>query len=155
MVDDPRITAVGLFTEAHAGLAARLAAQIAEHGLAAVEFEVLMRLARSPGGSLRMSDLAAQTSMSTSGITRLVDRLERGGLVERRACPSDRRGALAVVTAAGRHRLAAVLPGHLELIDKWFTGQLSRTQLEAMLAGLRRVRDAVRPEATAGIRPVQ
>lgn len=102
-----------------------------------------------------MSDLAAQTSMSTSGITRLVDRLERDGLVERRPCPSDRRGFLAVVTAAGRDRLAAVLPGHLELIDKWFTGLLTRSQLEALLAGLRRVRDAVRPEATAGIRPVQ
>ena len=68
--DDPRITAVGLFAEAYTGLAARLAAQVTEHGLALIEFEVLMRLARSPQRQLRMSDLAAQTQLTTSGITR-------------------------------------------------------------------------------------
>jgi DNA-binding MarR family transcriptional regulator len=149
--DDPRITASGLFAEAFVGLSAKMAEQFAEHQLAPVEFEVLLRLARSPGGALRMADLAAQTSMSTSGMTRVIDRLERQSSVLRRACPSDRRGWFAEITEGGRSRLGAVLPGHLELIEKWFTGQLSKAELAGLLSALRKVRDAVRPDATAGV----
>ena len=148
--DDPRITAVGLLVEAHAGLSARFAAQFEEHGLSPVEFEVLTRLARSPNNQLRMTDLAAQTSLSTSGVTRVVDRMERDGLIRRRACPSDRRSSFAVVTAAGLGRLDEILPGHLKIIEQWFTGQLEPAQLDGLLDGLRRVRDAVHPGATAG-----
>jgi MarR family transcriptional regulator, 2-MHQ and catechol-resistance regulon repressor len=147
---DPRITAIGLIIEAVGGLNAKLASQYAEHGLAPAEFEVLVRIARTRGQALRMSDLAAQTLLTTSGITRVVDRLERDGLVDRRPCPTDRRGALAAITPAGLKRLDAVLPGHLALVDKWFTSLLSPQELEALLDSLRIVRDAVRPEATAG-----
>ncbi|MEU4643173.1 MarR family transcriptional regulator [Micromonospora sp. NPDC023814] len=148
--DDPRITAVGLLYEAHAGLSARFAAQFEEHDLSPVEFEVLTRLARSPGNQLRMTDLAAQTSLSTSGVTRVVDRMERDGLLTRRACPSDRRSSYAVVTATGMQRLDETMPGHLRIIEQWFTGQLEPAALDALLDGLRRVRDAVHPGATAG-----
>ncbi|MCX4387576.1 MarR family transcriptional regulator [Micromonospora peucetia] len=148
--DDPRITAVGLLVEAHAGISARFATQFEEHGLSPVEFEVLTRLARSPGNQLRMTDLAAQTSLSTSGVTRVVDRMERDGLLARRACPSDRRSSFAVVTASGLQRLDETLPGHLRIIEQWFTGQLDPESLAALLDGLRRVRDAVHPGATAG-----
>ena len=151
MLDDPRITAVGLFVEAYTGLAARFAVQFAQHKLGAVDFEVLVRLARSNGGELRMTDLAAQTGVSTSGVTRVVDRLERDGLAERRACPTDRRGAFTVITEAGQAKILDVLPGHLQLIEEWFTGRLPAGQLDQVLAGLRVVRDAVRPEATSGV----
>src|SRR5207237_4046453 len=104
--------------EAYAGLAARFAAHFAGHQLAPVEFEVLIRLARSPGGQLRMTDLSAQTTLTTSGVTRVIDRLERDGLVCRQACPSDRRSSYAVITADGRKRLDAVLPGPLALISE-------------------------------------
>jgi MarR family 2-MHQ and catechol resistance regulon transcriptional repressor len=147
---DPRITAVGLLFETYAGLSARFAAQFEEHGLSPVEFEVLTRLARSPGNHLRMTDLAAQTSLSTSGVTRVVDRMERDGLLRRRACPSDRRSSYAVVTTAGLSRLDETLPGHLQIIEQWFTGQLEPAALAALLDGLRQVRDAVHPGATAG-----
>lgn len=150
MSDDPRITAVGLFVEAHAGLTARFASQFDEHDLSPVEFEVLMRLSRSPGLQLRMTDLAAQTSLSTSGVTRVVDRMERDGLLCRRACPSDRRSSFAVLTEAGLARLNETLPGHLRIIDEWFTGQLTPTALQNLLDALRTVRDAVHPGATAG-----
>jgi DNA-binding MarR family transcriptional regulator len=150
LVDDPRITAVGLLSEVCSGLVNRFAAQIAEHGLAMIEFEVLIRLSRSPEGQLRMTDLSTQTSLTTSGVTRVVDRLERDGLVRRRACPSDRRSSYTVITRAGRDRLAAVLPGHLDLIEQWFTGLLATEHLDALLGGLRVIRDAVRPGATAG-----
>ncbi|WP_213455726.1 MarR family winged helix-turn-helix transcriptional regulator [Rhizomonospora bruguierae] len=152
LLDDPRITAVGLFFEAHTGLVDRFSAQLAEHGLSSVEFEVLMRLARSPGHELRMSDLAAQTSLSTSGVTRVVDRMDRDGLIRRRACPTDRRSSYAVVTPAGMRRLDETLPAHLDLIARWFTGLLGPEQLTALLEALRTIRDAVRPEATAGAR---
>lgn len=151
MLEDPRITAMGLFVEAYSGLNARLNVQFAEHGLGNVDFEVLVRLARSPGGQLRMTDLAAQTGLSTSGVTRVVDRLERDGLATRRACPTDRRGSFTVIAPAGLAKMHEVLPGHLALIDEWFTGRLSPEELTALLSGLRRIRDAVRPEATSGV----
>lgn len=152
LLDDPRITAVGLFAEAYAGLAARLACQTAEHGLSPVEFEVLIRLARSPDSQLRMTDLSCQTSLTTSGVTRVVDRLERDNLVRRAACPTDRRSSYAVLTPQGRNRLDAVLPGHLELVERWLTGLLDPAQLEQLLRTLHVIRDAVRPGATAGSR---
>ena len=148
--DDPRLTAMGLLAEVNVGLGALLSPQLAQHGLSTVEFEVLVRLGRSPGGRLRMSDLAAQTSLSTSGVTRVVDRLERDGLVHRETCPSDRRGFFAVLTPAGSQRLTDVLPGHLSLLERWFTGLLDDASLSALTDALRVVRDAVRPDAVAG-----
>ena len=150
-LNDPRFTAIGLFTEAFTGLNSRFAAQLEWHRLSAVEFEVLMRLARSPRSRLRMTDLAGQTSLSTSGVTRVVDRMERDGLVRREACPSDRRSSYAVVTEAGLARLAEVLPEHVELIQRWFIGQLPPEQLGQFLDSLRTIRDAVNPCATAGV----
>ena len=150
ILNDPRITAIGLLVETHTGLSARFAAQFEAHGLSAVEFEVLMRLARSPGQQLRMTDLAAQTSLSTSGVTRVVDRMERDDLVCRRACPSDRRSSFATLTDSGKQRLNQTLPGHLELIEQWFTGQMTAPALRNLLDGLRTVRDAVHPGAVAG-----
>jgi MarR family 2-MHQ and catechol resistance regulon transcriptional repressor len=149
-LNDPRFTAMGLFAEAYTGLTTRFAAQFDEHRLSAVEFEVLMRLARSPGHRLRMTDLAGQTSLSTSGVTRVVDRMDRDGLVRREACASDRRSSYAVITEAGRNRLDQVLPGHLALIEQWFISQLSPAQLDGLLGALRTIRDAVNPCATAG-----
>ncbi|MEV4348135.1 MarR family transcriptional regulator [Actinoplanes sp. NPDC049596] len=149
-LDDPRFTAIGLFAEAFTGLTNRFAAQFEEHRLSAVEFEVLMRLARSPGHRLRMTDLAGQTSLSTSGVTRVVDRMDRDGLVVREACATDRRSSYAVITEAGRQRLDEVLPGHMELIQQWFIGQLSPAELDGLMTSLRRIRDAVNPCATAG-----
>jgi MarR family 2-MHQ and catechol resistance regulon transcriptional repressor len=150
LLDDPRLTAAGLFFEVHAGLNARFAAQLCEHGLSPVEFEVLMRLARSPGHQLRMTDLASQTSLSTSGVTRVVDRMERDGFITRRACPSDRRSSYAVITQSGLTKLEQILPEHVALIEQWLTGLLPADQLATFLDAMRTIRDAVNPGATAG-----
>ena len=77
---------MGLLSEVQAGLAARMQPVFGAAGLSEIDFETLLRLGRSPRESLRMSDLAAQTGLSTSGVTRVVDRLERDGLVARVAC---------------------------------------------------------------------
>src|SRR5215475_12820130 len=153
--DDPRITAMGLLAETYLGLMTRLGCQVSQHVLSPIEFEVLLRLGRSPQGQLRMTDLAAQTSLTASGVTRVVDRLERDGLVGRTACPTDRRSLYAVVTESGRTRLEAILPDHLKMIDEWFTGRLDAEQLDNLLAGLRIVRDAVRPGAEAGAKEIE
>lgn len=152
--DDERITAFGLFAEAYTGLVARFSGQLSGHGLSLVEFEVLVRLARSPEQRLRMTHLAGQVALTTSGITRVVDRLERAGLVRREACPSDRRGAWAVVTPAGVRRLTAALPGHLELLERHFSGRFTPDELATFTERLRTIRDdvhpAARPEETSG-----
>jgi MarR family 2-MHQ and catechol resistance regulon transcriptional repressor len=153
LLEDPRLTVVGLLAETWAGFAARATAQLTEHGLGDVEFEVLMRLARSPGGLLRMTDLAAQTSLTSSGITRVVDRLVTAGTVERRACTTDRRTTYAVITDAGRSKIEAALPGHLAIIQQWLVGPLAADDLAAFEATLRTLRDGVRPCAEAGARP--
>ena len=149
-LDDPRFTAFGLFAEAFTGLTNRFAVQFEEHRLSAVEFEVLMRLARSPATRLRMTDLAGQTSLSTSGVTRVVDRMDRDGLVRREACASDRRSSYAVVTDDGIVRLEEAVPGHLALVQEWFIDQLDPERLTDVLESLRKIRDAVNPCATAG-----
>jgi MarR family transcriptional regulator, 2-MHQ and catechol-resistance regulon repressor len=152
-IEDDRLTLMGLFTETFAGLAARGAAQLGGHGLAPVEFEVLLRLTRSPAGLLRMTDLTIQTTLTSSGVTRVVDRLCDRGLVTRRACETDRRTTYAVVTDSGREVLAAAIPAHLDLIETWLLEPLRAEgdeSFEAFVQALRRVRDHVAPRATAG-----
>lgn len=151
--DDPRLTAVGLFMEAHQGLITKLTPRFQEHGLSLTEFEVLLRLARTPYRRLRMSDLSAQTSLSTSGITRVVDRLERDGLVIRESCETDRRGTWARITAVGADRIGGAISGHLDDVEQWFTGLLRADDLRALTDALRVVRDAVHPDAVAGAEP--
>src|SRR5690625_4915783 len=97
-----------------------------------------------------MSDLAAQTTLTTSGVTRVVDRLERSGLAERVNCDTDRRGTWAEVTEAGQELMEAILPTHLADIEKWFTGLLRDDQVETLVDTLRVLRTALRPDAVAG-----
>jgi MarR family 2-MHQ and catechol resistance regulon transcriptional repressor len=151
--DDPRLTAMGLLAETYAGLLAKSAPALTGAGLSMSDFDVLIRLARSVGQRLRMTDLATQTALSTSGITRVVDRLEQRGLVRREICPSDRRGSFAVITEPGQDLLSGVVRQHVKDIDRWFTGLLTVPQLEALLGALRILRDEVRPGATAGVCP--
>lgn len=152
-LDDPRLTAAGLLFEVANGLMGQLAAQITASGLSSSEFEVVLRLSRSEGARLRMSDLATQANLSSSGLTRLVDRLEARGLVVRQACPSDGRGSFAVLTPEGMESLLSVLPGHVELIDQWYTSHLSPADLDRLSSLLRAVRTVVRPGAEAGAEP--
>ncbi|MFI1970465.1 MarR family winged helix-turn-helix transcriptional regulator [Streptomyces cinnamoneus] len=146
---DPRLTALGLLLETHAGLSAKLEPLLVEGGVSSLDLNALMRLSRSPDQRLRMSDLAAQTSLSTSGITRLVDRLQRAGLVRRESFPGDRRSTYAVLTAEGADRVAQLLPDYLDTVERWYTGVLTPEQLQDFLAHLRVIRDHVHPGATA------
>src|SRR6201999_1312772 len=92
---------------AHACLAKRLDAALDQaHGLALSSYEVLDRLEDTSGGRMRMCDLAEQAQLSRSGLTRLVDRLEREQLIERCSCEQDARGPFGWLAAGGRTRLS-------------------------------------------------
>jgi len=119
----------------HAHLVGELDAELrAEHRLPLTSYEVLLTLANAEGGELRMSEIADSVLLSRSGLTRLVDRLEAEGLVERRACPTDRRGAYARLTPAGRERFEAARRTHLDGVRRRFLGRLSEDDLRALAA---------------------
>jgi DNA-binding MarR family transcriptional regulator len=107
-----------------------------EHGLSLGEYEVLVHLSEEPEHSLRMTDLAGRLHLSPSGITRRIDGLERAGLVERRQCPSDRRGSNAVLTAHGMRRLAAAAPTHVRGVRAHFIDQLSDGEIANLASAL-------------------
>lgn len=100
-----------------------------------------------------MTDLAAQLFLSTSGVTRLVDRLQRGGLVRRESSADDRRSTYAVLTTEGTERLRGVLADHLDDIERWFTGLFTPQGLHDLVTDLRTLRDAVHPNAAKDTAP--
>ncbi len=153
LLSDPRLTAAGLLFEAADGLRNALVPSLGNLGLGGAEVDVLIRLARSPQHRLRMADLADQVALSASGLTRLVDRLTRAGLVRRENCPEDRRGWYAVATPEGLAKISENLPSHLTAIHDAFTGLFDERELADLLKSLRRLRDVVRPGAAAGAAP--
>src|SRR5689334_15290334 len=91
---------------AHSAAIRQLNAQLArDHGLTINDYEVLLRLARAPDRRMRRVDLADEVLLTASGITRLLDGLEKAGFVERGSCESDRRVVYAVLTDAGLDKL--------------------------------------------------
>jgi MarR family 2-MHQ and catechol resistance regulon transcriptional repressor len=154
LVQHPLVTTAGLFVESHAGFLGTLEKQLAAGCDLSVQwFEVLMRLVRTPGHRLRMSDLAAQTTLSASGLTRAVDRLEAEGLVRREACPSDRRGAFAVLTDAGQARITAAVPVHVAQLRAIFDELYTDAELTTFTELLHRLRDRVNPAAARASEP--
>ena len=108
---------------------------------------MLLRLARSPDSRLRMSDLAAQATLTASGLTRAVDRLEDAGFVAREACPDDRRSTYAVLTPAGRRRIEKAVPIQLLHVRELVSGVLDPAEMEALSSALRKLRDTLNPAA--------
>jgi DNA-binding MarR family transcriptional regulator len=120
---------------AHAELTRQLDAQLArEHKLPLSSYEVLLFLADAPNGRMRMSELADSVLLSRSGLTRLVDRLEREGLLKRERCESDARGLFAEITPAGRELFDAARRTHLDGVRALFLDRFSRDELR-MLGG--------------------
>lgn len=126
--------------QVHAVITRELDAELlASHDLSLSSYEVLMTLATHPDGSLRMSELADAVLISRSGLTRLVDRLERSGLVRRRPCPDDARGQLAEVTAAGRRLFEKARATHLEGVRRRFIAHFGDDELDELGAFWTRV----------------
>lgn len=115
---------------AHASLAKRLESRLErEHGLQLSSYEVLQHLVEAPGGRMRMCDLAEQSRLSRSGLTRLVDRLEREELLGRCTCEHDARGAYACLTERGQERLDAARGTHRAVVREHFLSHFSEREL--------------------------
>jgi DNA-binding MarR family transcriptional regulator len=128
------------FLRAHADVVRGLDDELqAEHGLPLTSYEVLLYLVEAPARRLRMSELASSLLLSQSGVTRLVDRLERGGLVRRERCDSDGRGFFAVLTPAGLARFRAARPTHLAGIRSRFLDRLSDDDQRALRSAWERL----------------
>lgn len=109
------------FVETHAAIVRRLDEDLrANSGLTLSSFEVLYELARAPGNRLRMAELADKLLFTRSGVTRLVDRLERDGLVARSNCDHDGRGVYAKLTRHGFETFEAACTPHIDGIRRLF-----------------------------------
>lgn len=129
-----------LFLRAHAQLTRTLEHELmAEHDLPLASYDVLVQLGEAPGRRLRMTELADRVLLSRSGLTRLVDRLEREGLVERAACPGDARGTHAVLTEAGLARLRGAAGTHLRGVAEHVTDRLTPEELDQLEGLMRRL----------------
>ena len=102
------------------------------HGLPLTSYEVLLFLADSPDGRMRMSELADSVLLSRSGLTRLVDRLERDGLLEREQCEEDARGYFAAITDRGRTLFTEARRTHLAGVRERFLSRFSRDDLRTL-----------------------
>jgi DNA-binding MarR family transcriptional regulator len=138
-LDELEMDAWHAFLRASIRLMDRLDAELSSHGLSLADYEILVHLSGERSGELRMTELAARTLVSRSGLTRRLDRLVDSGLVERRNCPTDRRGVFAVLTEYGRQRLQDAAPTHVEGVRRHFIAQMEGQDLEALTASLNRV----------------
>jgi DNA-binding MarR family transcriptional regulator len=121
------------FLHVHANLVRELDRELeAAHGLPLHQYEVLFVLARADAGRMRMSELAGSVLLSQSGLTRLVDRLERAGLVARERCDQDRRGLYARITDEGTRLFAEARVTHLEGVRARFLDRFQPVELEAL-----------------------
>jgi DNA-binding MarR family transcriptional regulator len=124
------VQAFGALLRAYAGATRQLNAELtADHGLTISDYEVLLRLARAPERRMRRVDLAEQVLLTASGVTRLLDGLERDGFVERGSCDTDRRVVYAVLTDSGLAKLREASASHLAQIDAFFTTRLDEDEL--------------------------
>jgi DNA-binding MarR family transcriptional regulator len=128
------------FIRAHASIVRELDAEMqATHGLALSSFDVLVQLSLAPEGRMQMFELAEAVHISRSGLTRLVDRLEREGLLERIRGERDPRQVFASITERGLERLAETTPAHLAGVRERFLDRLSQAQLEQLAEVWRRL----------------
>lgn len=143
LLSPPELRAWRGMLRVHAALAKALDHQLeAAHGLQLSSYEVLMYLADAEDERMRMCDLATSILLSRSGLTRLVDRLQREGLLERVACSDDARGQFAQLTPAGREKLRAARATHLAGVRAMFLDLFAPDELATLGDSWDRVLDA-------------
>lgn len=143
LLDDQRITVIGLLVEAGTAVVRVLDEELRRDvGMPLTTYETLIRLGRSPGRQLRQVELSRQLSLTTGGVTRLIDRLEAAGLVRRASCPEDRRASYAQLTEAGLAALRRATEVHLRSLQRHLVDPLGPDGLAELTAPLRRLRDA-------------
>jgi DNA-binding MarR family transcriptional regulator len=129
----PAVRAFAYLLRAQAVTTRLLSAELdASHGLTINDYEALLVLANAPDQRLKRVELARRLLLTPSGVTRLLEGLERAGLVERTACASDLRVAYAQLTPTGRETLAAASCGHVASIRSLFDEHLSESEVEQL-----------------------
>ncbi len=140
------VRAFAALLRAHAAATRRLSAQLlADHGLTISDYEVLLRLARAPDRRLRRVDLAEEVLLTASGITRLLDGLEKTGCVVRGTCATDRRVVYAVLTDEGLAKVRAASTSHVAQIEELLGEHFDQTELERVGDLLSRLGDGGAP----------
>ena len=130
----------------HQILSDRIGQELSEAGLPELAWhDVLARLDES-SEPLRPRDLLCRVAVTKSGLTRLLDRIESAGLIERRSCPSDRRGTWLAMTAEGADTLAAMKPIRDHAFSQHLAGKVTPEEAEAVSEVLNRVSASVRYE---------
>ena len=139
---DERIMLVGLLAETAARLQRTLGGSLeSECGLPLAWYEVLVRIVRSPEGRMTMSEVADKTVYTSGGTTRLVDRIEEAGLLQRAKCPSDRRTVYVEITEVGATALAAATEVHLSHIDAEVMVHLDEAERATLIDLLTRINE--------------
>jgi DNA-binding MarR family transcriptional regulator len=150
---DERLLSWRSFLRTHAHIVRLLEQDLqVNHKIALASYDVLVQLAEAPGNRLRMAELADAVLISRSGLTRLVDRLQREGLVERQPDPDDARGLYTVLTGKGRQALREASVVHLAGISRLYLDRLSPaevTELARLMTKLdpEHAEDALPPDA--------
>jgi DNA-binding MarR family transcriptional regulator len=111
------------------------------HGLTMTDYEIMVRLSERETNAIRMSDLATLTLLSRSRLSHQIDRMEAAGLVSREVCPDDRRGQLAILTAAGMKALETAAPDHVEGVRKHFVDVLTDAEYKALGSAAKKIAD--------------
>ena len=128
------------FLRSHAAITRELSAQLQrEHGLTLNDYEVLLHLSQSEDGRMRRVDLAERVLLTASGITRLLEGLERSGYVCKETCDSDARVSYAKLTDEGQAKLRVAGVTHLRGIDELFLGRYSGSELATLAELLSRL----------------
>jgi DNA-binding MarR family transcriptional regulator len=141
-LNDTELRAWSTFLRAHHDVTGKLEAELErEHGMSLPYYEVLLHLARAPERRLRMTDLARSVLLSPSGLTRLVDRLARDGMVQRIPCETDARAMYAVLTDAGLARFRPAARTHLRGVRQHFLSRLSGEERDLLRCSLDRLLD--------------
>jgi DNA-binding MarR family transcriptional regulator len=127
------LDAWGGFLRSHALVYQELERRLLKsHGMSLSAYDVLLRLTWARPDGLRMSELAAHVLMTSGGVTRLADRLERDGLIERVRSTDDMRGYLARITPAGRKALRSANRQHLADVRELFLDHVTKEELELL-----------------------
>jgi len=147
-LDPVQMAAWRAFIGAHAYVLTRLADELQEEQeLPLTWYDVLVQLSEAEDQRLRMLDLADRVLLSQSGLTRLVDRLQTAGLVERVRCIEDGRGMFAQLTPEGLSTLRRAYPTHLRGVREWFADRLTDEEAAVLARALHRIAADARPPA--------
>jgi DNA-binding MarR family transcriptional regulator len=134
------------FLRAHAAVTRELSSRLeSQHGLTMSDFDVLVQLYGAPEQSMRRVDIARTVLLTASGVTRLLEGLEKAGWVAKRPCAEDARVTYAVLTEAGRTKFEAARESHLADVDELFNSRFDEQERATLGELLRRL-----PLADAG-----